>query len=68
MQIEHGISRVSVVTFLGGAGRPLPERRRSAGAGIPQTRSKPFGEPFMAGPLRECGDGVKVRQKRLHGL
>lgn len=28
MQIERGISRVSVVTFLGGAGRPLPERGR----------------------------------------
>ena len=46
MQIERGISRVSVVTFLGGAGRPLPERGCESGpaiaGGIPVSRSKPF--------------------------
>ena len=31
MQIDAGISGVNVVTFLGGAGRPLPERRCLAG-------------------------------------
>ena len=42
MQIDAGISEVNVVTFLGAAGRPLPERGCSAGAGIPQRRSKQF--------------------------
>ena len=42
MQIDAGISEVNVVTFAGEAPRPLPERRRSTGAGIPKSRSKPF--------------------------
>ena len=42
MQIDAGISEVNVVTFLGAAGRPLPERRCSACSGIPLSRSKPF--------------------------
>lgn len=42
MQIERGISRVSVVTFLGAAGRPLPERR--VVMGLPRSRNS--SEPF----------------------
>lgn len=34
MQIERGISRVSVVTLPGGAPRPLPERRCEPGSPV----------------------------------
>lgn len=39
MQIDAGISEVNVVTFLGAAGRPLPERGCSAGG---RNSSEPF--------------------------
>lgn len=42
MQIERGISLVSVVTLPGGAPRPFPGTKVLAQAGIPQSRSKPF--------------------------
>ena len=42
MQIDTGISEVSVVTFSGGAARPLPGTKVLAQAGIPQSRSKTF--------------------------
>ena len=42
MQIDAGISEVNVVTFSGGAARPLLRNEGGVGAGIPEIRSKPF--------------------------